>query len=64
MYKIGLNHYVIFHFPLLQWNSMETCDFVRDKLTEWDLSELIQRFEGKVLCYSSAFVGTYMYIDI
>ncbi|XP_059203363.1 uncharacterized protein LOC131982778 isoform X4 [Centropristis striata] len=31
----------------LQWNSMETCDFVRDKLTEWDLSELIQRFEDE-----------------
>ncbi|XP_049925967.1 uncharacterized protein LOC126405952 isoform X2 [Epinephelus moara] len=31
----------------LQWNSMETCDFVRDKLTEWNLSELIQRFEDE-----------------
>lgn len=28
---------------------MKTCCFVRDKLSEWDLSELIQRFEGKVL---------------
>lgn len=27
---------------------MEACDFVQDKLTEWDLSELIQRFEGKI----------------
>ncbi|XP_051243578.1 uncharacterized protein LOC127356108 isoform X4 [Dicentrarchus labrax] len=31
----------------LQWNSRETCDFVRDKLTEWDLTELIQRFEDE-----------------
>ncbi len=42
-------------FPLLQWNSTETCDFVRDKLNEWDLTELIQRFEGKILSYNFAF---------
>ncbi|XP_035852374.1 uncharacterized protein LOC116059288 isoform X2 [Sander lucioperca] len=31
----------------LQWNSMETCHFVQDKLTEWNLSELIHRFEDE-----------------
>ncbi|TDH02909.1 hypothetical protein EPR50_G00157500 [Perca flavescens] len=31
----------------LQWKSMETCHFVQDKLTEWNLSELIYRFEDE-----------------
>ncbi|KAK2893848.1 hypothetical protein Q8A73_016332 [Channa argus] len=31
----------------LQWNSMKTCDFVRGKLTEWDLCEVIQKFEDE-----------------
>ncbi|KAM3597487.1 uncharacterized protein V6R79_005250 [Siganus canaliculatus] len=31
----------------LAWNCTETCDFVRDKLTEWDLKELIPRFEDE-----------------
>ncbi|XP_039681438.1 uncharacterized protein LOC120574969 isoform X1 [Perca fluviatilis] len=31
----------------LQWKSMETCHFVQDKLTEWNLSELIHRFEDE-----------------
>lgn len=29
---------------------MASFDFVRDKLTEWNLSDLIQRFEGEDMC--------------
>lgn len=28
---------------------MELSDFVRDKVTEWGLSEFMQKFEGNVL---------------
>ncbi|XP_031695583.1 uncharacterized protein LOC116377955 isoform X1 [Anarrhichthys ocellatus] len=31
----------------LQSSSTETCNFVREKLTDWDLSEFIQRFEDQ-----------------
>lgn len=47
----------------LQRKSMKTGDFVRDKLIEWDLAELIQRFEGKVQRNSSALLGIFSICD-
>lgn len=46
---LHINHLFWKIISFMQWNSLETCDFVRGKLTEWDLSELIETFEGKSL---------------